>query len=108
MQLKIWKILSYWENKLNIKNLFEYENEEHYYKSLRVNNFCSNNYIEYKSNGDRNRKLLTEEYLDKIKPYLKDIKNDLKQSDKWKIQLKIRINFICSKGDNDEECVLHS
>ena len=36
------------------------------------------------------------------------MKNDFKQSDTWKIQLKIRINFISSKGDNDEECVLYS
>ena len=32
----------------NIKNLFE-----EYYKPVRVNNFWSNNYIEYKSNGDK-------------------------------------------------------
>ena len=32
----------------NIKNLFEYEKEEeeNYYKSVRVNNFWSNNYTE--------------------------------------------------------------
>ena len=26
----------------------------------------------------------------------------------WKIQLTITINFISSKDDNDEECVIHS
>ena len=37
----------------NIKNLSEYEKEEkNYYKPVRVNNFWSNNYTEYKSNGD--------------------------------------------------------
>ena len=66
----------------NIKNLFEYEKEEeNYYKPVRVNNFWSNNYIEYKSNGDKNRILSVEEYLDKIRLYLRDIINDLKQSD---------------------------
>ena len=30
----------------DIKNLFEHE-EENYYKPVRVNNFFSNNYIEY-------------------------------------------------------------
>ena len=30
-------------------------------------------------------KLSVEEYLDKIRPYLKDIINDLKQSDTWQI-----------------------
>ena len=31
----------------NIKNIFEYEKEEENYKPVRVNNFWSNNYIEY-------------------------------------------------------------
>ena len=93
----------------NIKNLFEYEKEEEIcYKPVRVNNFWSNNYIEYKSNGDKNRILSVEKYFDKIRAYLRDIINDLKQSDTWKIQLTITINFISSKDDNDEEHVMHS
>ena len=40
----------------DIKNLFEYEKEEEsYYKPVTVNNFCNNNYIEYRSNSDKNR-----------------------------------------------------
>ena len=39
---------------------------------VRINNFWSNNYIEYESNGDNNKVLPVEEYLDKIRPYLKD------------------------------------
>ena len=54
----------------DIKNLFEYE-EENYYKPVGVNNFGSNNYIECESNGDRNKTLFVEEYLNKIRPYLK-------------------------------------
>ena len=49
-----------------------------------------------------------EKDLNIIKPYLKDIINNLKKSDKWKIQLTITINFISSKDDNDEEHVIHS
>ena len=91
----------------NIKNLLEYENEEeNYYKPVRVNNFWSNNYIEYKSKGDKSRILSVEEYLDKIRPYLRAIINDLKQS--WKIQLTITISSITSKDDNDDERVIHS
>ena len=56
-----------------------------------VNNFCSNYHIVYKSNGDKNRILSVEEYLDKIRLYLRDIINDLKQSDTWKVQLRITI-----------------
>ena len=43
----------------------------------------------------------------KIRPYLKDIINNLKNSERWKIQLTITIKFIPSK-DNDEERVMHS
>ena len=85
----------------DIKNLFD-----EYYKPVRVNNFWINNYIEYKSNNNRYKILSVEEYLDKIRPYLKDI-NNLKKSDTWQIQLTITINFISSKDDNDEDCVMH-
>ena len=86
----------------DIKNLFGHEKEEeNYYKPVRVNNSWSNNYIEYESNVDRNKTLSVEEYLNKIRPYLKDIINNLKKSDTWKIQLTIANNFI-SSIDNDE------
>ena len=48
------------------------------------------------------------QYLDKIRPYLRDITNDLKQSDTWKNQLTITISFISSKDDNNEERVMDS
>ena len=49
----------------DIKNLFEHEEEEEekYYKPVRVSNFWSNSYTEYESNGDRNKALSVEEYL---------------------------------------------
>ena len=68
------------------KNLFEYEKQEqNYYKTVRVNNIWSNNYIEHKINSNKNRILSVDEYLDKIWPYLKGIINDLKKSDTWKV-----------------------
>ena len=92
----------------DIKNLFGHEKEEENdYKPVRINNFLSNNYIEYKSNGDINKRLSVEEYLNKIRPYLKIIINNLKKSGIWKIQLIISNNFISSL-DNDEERVMHS
>ena len=66
----------------------------------------SSNYIECESNGGRNKTLSVEEYLNKIRPHLKDIVNDLKKADTWKIQLTAN-NFI-SSIDNDEEHVMHS
>ena len=38
-----------------------------------MNNVWSNSYIEYESNSDRNKTLSVEEYLNKVRPYLKDI-----------------------------------
>ena len=61
----------YFKNKIlrGIKNYFECKKEEgNYYKPVRVSNLWSNNYIEYESNGDRNKTLLFEEYLNKITP----------------------------------------
>ena len=43
-----------------------------------------------------------EEYLDEIRPYLKDVINNLKKISPWKI------NFISSRDDYDEERVMHS
>ena len=62
-----------------IKNLFEHEEEEeNSYKPVKVSTFWRNNYIAYESNDDSNKTLSVEEYLNKIKPYLKDIINNLK------------------------------
>ena len=48
-----------------------------------------------------------EECLNEIRPYSKDIVNDLKRKyHTWKIQLTIAFNFVSSK-DNDEERVIH-
>ena len=38
-----------------------------------LRNFYSNNHIEYNSNGAKNKILLLKEYLDEIKPHLKNI-----------------------------------
>ena len=61
------------------KNLFE--QGEDYYKLIRVGRFHTNDYMKYESNFDRNKTPSTKEYLDEIKPYLKDSMNNLKKSD---------------------------
>ena len=71
------------------------------------------NLIEYESNGDGNKTLLVEEYLNKIRPFLKflqflkDIMYNRKRSDTWKIELTKEINFM-SSIDNNEELVMNS
>ena len=85
-----------------MRTLFEQEKEEDYYEPERVNNFRNNNYIEYESNGDKNTKLSLDEYLNKIKSYLRNIIINLQISDSWKIRLVIAINFISSKNTEEE------
>ena len=84
----------------NITNLLEYE-EEDYYKPIIVGNFWSNSYIEYKSKGDP-KTLSGKKYLSKRN------QTNLKNSNSWKIQLTTTVNFVSSKDNNDEECVMHS
>ena len=72
-----------------------------------MSNFWSKNYIEYKSNSDRNKTLSIEEHFDKIRLYSKDIIDNRKKSDMWRIQLTIAIKFI-SSIDSGEERVMHS
>ena len=90
----------------DIKTLFLQE-EEYYCKTVIISNVRNNDYIKYESNSDRNKNVSVKEYLNVIKPYLKDMIIDLQISDMWKIQLTIAINFISSK-DVDEQCVIHS
>ena len=88
-----------------IWNLFENEEEEkNHYKAVRVSNIWSNNYIEY---GSTTKILSVKEYLNKIRPYLKNIINNLKKSDTCKFQLTIE-NDLISSTDNDEGHVMHS
>ena len=88
----------------DVENLFEHNKGENCYKPERISNFWSNfwskSYIEYESKSDRNKSLSVEEYLNKVRLYLKDIINNLKKSDSCKIQLTISNNFI-SSIDND-------
>ena len=56
----------------SIRRLFKGFDRD-YYKSIRTDGGFAgrnNNYIEYKSKGDRHENLSSEEYLDIIRPYL--------------------------------------
>ena len=76
------------------------------YKPTIVKSGYNNNYIEYRSEGD---KLLTiEEYLALIEPYLRELTNDHKSKGEWKIQLTAQINFISSRPGSDETRVMHT
>ena len=55
------------------------KDKENYFKPASVNNFWSNNYIEI--TAVEKKTLSIKEYLDKFRPYIRDITNDLKQCD---------------------------
>ena len=84
----------------DLRTLFEQEKD--YYKSERASNFWNDNYIDFESNGDKNRNLWLVEYLNKIKPYLRNIIIDLQNSDTWKNPLTIAINLISLKNAKEE------
>ena len=90
----------------DIKDLLDLLIGKDYYKPIIVNSAINNNYIQYESKED---KLLTiEEYLSMIESYLVDMINDHKNKSEWKIQLSAEINFISSKPDSDEICIMHT
>ena len=59
----------------DVRTLFE-SDEEDYYKPIRTGNAFSNNYIEYESKRDKDKMLLIEGYLNKVKPYLNALIDD--------------------------------
>ena len=83
----------YYKGKNDIENLFEEINED-YYKPIKNKSAFEDNCIEYESRGDKDKNLSLENYLDIIKPFLRDMKNNHKAHGELKIQLTIKINFI--------------
>ena len=76
------------------------------YKPTIAKSGYNNNYIEYRSEGD---KLLTiEEYPDLIEPYLRELINDHNSKGEWKIQLTAQINFTSLRPGSDETRVMHT
>ena len=99
--------------------------DEDYYKPIRTKSTFNDNYIVYESEGDKDKNSSHKKYLNMIKPYLPSIINDHKAHGKlkvpsgnkiidykttalgkWKIQLKMSINFTSSKDDSDEICIM--
>ena len=84
----------------NVQDLFKIS----IYKPTIVKSGYNNNYNEHRSKGD---KLLTmEEYLNLIKPYLRELINDHKNKGEWKIQLTAQINFISLRPGSNETRVM--
>ena len=64
-----------------------YESEEEdYYEAVKTGDAFNNKYIEYESNGDKDKILSVKEYLHIIRQYLRDIINNHKTQCEYKIQ----------------------
>ena len=104
----------------SIRRLFKND----YYTPIKTDDSFggrNNNYIEYTSRGDRYKNLSPKEYLDMIRPYLRDLINDHKpttelsnrasnndsEREEWKIQLLMQNNCISTK-DFEETCTIYS
>ena len=101
----------------SIRTLFK-EFDRDYYKPIRTDDGFAgrrNNYIEYKSKGDRYEQLSREEYLNLIRPYLRDLINNHKPTTEsnneekeendsdadraeWKIQLVMENSCISTRN----------
>ena len=82
----------------------EHEEEEKYFKTVRYEIFGATYFIEHESKGDRNKTLSIEEYL---RPYLKDIINNLKKSETWRILLTIANKFSFSVENGKIEIMIN-
>ena len=59
----------------NVRDLFDLSIDEDYYEPILVKSAFDDNYIQYKSRGDKGRNLSMKRYLKMIKPYLSDLIN---------------------------------
>ena len=49
-----------------------------YYKPMKTKSTFNGNYIEYESNGDKDKNLSVKKYFRMVRPYLRDVTNDHK------------------------------
>ena len=108
----------------NVKDLFDLPVDEDYYKPTMTNGAFNNSYIQYESKENKDKILAPIEYVDMIRPYLRDIINnhkthgewrihsvntitEHKTQSEWKIQLTMATNFTSSK-DSDKTRTMHA
>ena len=104
------KIKIYQHNITNdIEYLFNEIAKENYYEPVETKSPFNGTryYIVYGSRGDNDDNLSLEEYLNIIRPYLRDMIGNHKVRSEWKIQLVMRIIFVSSL-DANENCIMHT
>ena len=80
-------------------------NDDNYYKLVLVKASFKGGYRYYERWGDKDKKLSVNQYLYMIMPYLSDLINDHRasrnESNEWKIQLNMSVNFISSNDTGE-------
>ena len=93
----------------DMENLFDNDNVNDYYKPILVESSFKNNHKYYENRGDKVKKLSITQFRYKIMPYLSELINDHKtnrnNSNEWKIQINMPVNFI-SSNDTGEICTI--
>ena len=80
--------------------------DKDYYKPKLTKSGYNNNYVQYKSKGD---KILTlSEYFTIIEKYLRKSIEEYKLKGEWKVQLTTEINFISLKPGSNETRIIHT
>ena len=87
-----------------LENFFDDIDNDNYYKPVLVRRFFRNNCKYYQSRGDKDKKLSLKQYLFMIIPYLSDLydhNNIRNESNEWKVQLNMGVNFISSNDTGE-------
>ena len=85
----------------DISHLFNEITKEDYYEPIEIKSAFDGSYIQYESRWDSDDNLSLEEYINIIRPYLRDMINNHKAQGEWKIQLVMKINFISTPGADE-------
>ena len=72
---------------------------KYYYKPILAKIGYNGNYVQYKSKRDK--RLTLKEYLALIEKYLRELIEEYKFKDEWKVELTASINFISLKPGSD-------
>ena len=67
----------------DIDYLYNEITKEDYYEPVKNKSAFKGNYIEYESRGDNNDNLSLEEYLNIIRPYIRDMIDNYKAHGEW-------------------------
>ena len=84
----------------HIKKTIKKTKKDDIYKPIKIYGAFDNNFVEYKSNSEKDKSVSISGYLNNIREYLRKLISEKRKIGEWKIQLIMKINFISSKNFN--------